>query len=168
VAGALAGFAGAALIVTGGRGVTVDLADLPGYALAGAAALVWAGYSVLSRRVAHVPTDAVAGFCLASALLAGLAHLALEETVAPGRAEWLAILGLGLGPVGLAFFLWDMGVKRGDLAVLGAASYMAPMLSTLVLIATGRAEPDWPVAVACVLITSGAVLAAREMLRGTG
>ena len=166
VGGAVLGLAGAALIVTGGRGVAVSPEHAAGYALALAAAVVWAGYSVLSRRHAAVPTDAVSGFCLAAAALAGLAHLAFEETVRPAGTEWLAIAGLGLGPVGLAFFLWDVGVKRGDLAILGAASYAAPILSTLVLIAAGRAEATGTIAAACALVTAGAVLAARDLLRG--
>ncbi|MEM7642925.1 MAG: EamA family transporter [Pseudomonadota bacterium] len=164
--GALLGFVGAGLIVTGGQGLTVSSAHVGGYALAFAAAFFWSGYSVQSRQLADVPTDAVTGFCLATAALSGLAHLALETSVVPSGTEWLAILGLGLGPMGLAFFLWDMGVKRGDLPVLGAASYAAPLLSTLVLIGAGRAEATWVVWAACLLITGGAVLAAKDMIRG--
>ncbi|NJM92582.1 MAG: EamA family transporter, partial [Rhodospirillaceae bacterium] len=33
-----------------------------------------------------------------------------------------AIVALGLGPVGIAFFVWDYGVKRGDIKALGACS----------------------------------------------
>ncbi|WP_092782223.1 DMT family transporter [Jannaschia pohangensis] len=162
--GAMLGLAGAALIVTGGQSLSFSPQNLPGYAIAFAAAFVWAGYSVLSGRLPQVPTDAVTGFCLATAVLSFGAHLLLETTVWPRGIEWLAILGLGLGPVGLAFFLWDIGVKRGDLAVLGAASYAAPLLSTLVLIGAGQARASWAVALACLLITAGAVLAARDML----
>ncbi|MGB3553554.1 MAG: EamA family transporter, partial [Jannaschia sp.] len=164
ICGALLAAAGAVLVVTGGQAVALRAEDATGYGLALAAAFVWAGYSLLSRRVASVPTDAVTGFCLAAAALSGLAHLALEETAIPSGTEWLAILGLGLGPVGLAFFLWDIGMKRGDLAVLGAASYAAPLLSTLVLTAAGRAEASWSIALACLLITFGAVLAARDLI----
>jgi drug/metabolite transporter (DMT)-like permease len=166
LAGAAMGFAGAALIVTGGRGVTLNPEFVTGYAFALAAALVWSGYSVLSRRFANVPTDVVTGFCLVTAALAFLCHLVLEEWVVPtGVVEWLAILGLGLGPVGLAFFLWDRGVKRGDIQVLGAASYAAPLLSTLILVAAGVSPASWVVALACLLITAGALLASKEMLR---
>jgi drug/metabolite transporter (DMT)-like permease len=161
LAGALLGFAGAALIVTGGRAGAVSGEHAAGYGLALLAAVVWSGYSVLSSRMQTVPTGAVTGFCLASAALAGAAHLALERTVMPAGGEWLAVLGLGFGPVGLAFFLWDLGCKRGDLPVLGAASYAAPLLSTLLLVAAGRAEATWIVGAAAVLITGGALLAAR-------
>ncbi|MFX9023731.1 hypothetical protein ABTN14_18935, partial [Acinetobacter baumannii] len=91
---------------------------------------VWSLYSVLSRRIARdVPTDTVGGFCGATALLALLCHLAFETTVWPGSAaEGLAVLALGLGPVGAAFFLWDHGVKQGDIKTLGVAAYATPLL----------------------------------------
>lgn len=166
IIGAGLAFVGAALVVTGGGGVGFETRYLPGYAIALAAAFVWTGYSVLSRRHAAVPTDIVTGFCLVTAVLAALCHLALEATVWPsGAGEWLAVLGLGIGPVGLAFFAWDIGMKKGDMPLLGAASYAAPLLSTLILIAVGIAEPHWSIALAAALITVGAALAAMPMLR---
>ena len=81
-----------------------------------------------------------------------------------GPGQWLAVVGLGLMPVGAAFYAWDIGVKRGNIQVLGAASYAAPLLSTLVLIAAGVAEPSLRILAACVLITGGAALAARSLL----
>ncbi|MBT3930499.1 MAG: EamA family transporter, partial [Rhodospirillaceae bacterium] len=94
-----------------------------------------------------------------------IAHLALETTVWPsGVLAWLAVFGLGLGPVGAAFFVWDHGVKHGDLRVLGAAAYAAPLLSTALLVAAGLAEGTWTLALACALIVAGGLLAAREML----
>ena len=167
VAGALLGFAGAALIVTDGGTVSFQRQYSLGYVIALLAAFTWSGYSILSRRFAHVSTEVVSGFCLASAVLAALCHLTMESTVVP--ASWTqsgAVIGLGLGPVGLAFFAWDFGVKRGDIQVLGAASYSAPLFSTLILLAVGLAEPSWVIAAACLFITAGAVVASKEMLTG--
>lgn len=163
IAGALLGLAGAVLVVSGGRFEV--FAPSAGHGVALAAAFVWSGYSVLSRRVAEVPTEIVGGFCVAAAVLSALAHLALEAWVWPDAGGWLAIAGLGLGPLGAAFFLWDIGCKRGDLAVLGAASYAAPLLSTLVLVAAGLADASWVLGAACALITGGAVLAAKDLLQ---
>jgi len=165
VVGALAGLAGTILLVTDGGQVQFKSEFALGYAAAAVCALTWSSYSVLSRRMAHVPTDAVGGFCGATALLGLIAHLVFEDTVWPADSlQWLSVVALGLGPVGAAFFLWDYGVKRGDIRVLGAASYAAPLLSTLLLVAFGLGAPSWTLAVACLLITGGAVLAAREML----
>jgi drug/metabolite transporter (DMT)-like permease len=170
VLGALIAFAGAALIVLRGSEGAIDPTGL---ALAFLCALTWAGYSVISRRLGAVPTEAVAVFCLATALLSAGAHAVLEPTVLPDDpAGWLAVLALGLGPVGAAFFTWDIGMKRGDIQLLGVASYAAPLLSTLALVAAGLAEASATLAVAAVLIAAGAALAARASARsvtpGTG
>ena len=163
--GVALGLAGAVLVISKGQSLGLQDGFTAGHALAFACAIIWAGYSVLSRRFGEVSTDAVAGFCMVTALLAGISHLAFEQTVCPhGIMQWLAVVGLGLFPVGAAFYAWDHGVKRGDIMVLGASSYAAPLLSTLVLVAAGFAPLSWPVFGACVLITAGAVIAAKDML----
>lgn len=165
LAGALCGLAGTALIVAG-RGVSFEGAYAFGYGAALACAFTWSGYSLLTRRFSKVSTDVVTGFCLATATLSLACHLALEVTVWPeSNGEWIAVIGLGLFPVGAAFYAWDYGVKNGDIQILGAASYAAPLLSTLVLTLFGFGEPSLRIAVACVLITGGALLAAKDMLR---
>ncbi len=165
IIGGLIGFAGAVLIVA--QGVTGFNADaLPGYGLAFLCALTWSGYSVVSRSFGAVPTASVVVFCLATAILSALAHVALEETVWPVNVlGWLSVVGLGVGPVGIAFFVWDVGVKKGDIQLLGVASYAAPVLSTLALVIAGIAAPTWTLLLAAVLITGGAALAARASRR---
>jgi drug/metabolite transporter (DMT)-like permease len=165
VGGAILGFAGLLVLVAGPQspmhaGLAVAPRYFAGYGLAFAAAIVWAAYSVLSRRFKRVPTDAVAGFCLATAALAAVCHSIFEPTVWPDRAsQWAAIVALGLGPVGLAFYVWDYGVKHGDIRLLGIAAYAAPVLSTLALVATGLAAPSASLVIACLLIVAGAVVA---------
>ncbi len=166
VIGALVAFAGAALVVSGPAGA-VSAASAPGYAAAGACALIWSGYSVLSRRMGAAPTETVAVFCLVTAALSAVAHLALETTVWPVDAlGWASMAALGAGPVGFAFYLWDVGVKHGDIQLLGTAAYAAPLLSTIVLIATGYAEPSAGLLIAAGLIAGGALIAARAVVRG--
>lgn len=164
VLGALLGLLGVAQLVTHGFTISVGHGQPAGYLAAAGAAVTWALYSVLSRRFGAVPSDAVGGFCLATALLAALCHEVLEPDILPaGPTEWAAIIGLGLGPVGLAFFAWDHGVKHGYIKALGGLSYAAPLLSTLLLIAAGLAEATPALGLACLGITGGALLAAHEL-----
>ncbi len=161
VIGAVIAFAGAGLILTGGI-VDGGSGALAGYGFAVLCALTWSGYSVLSRRLGSTPTASVAVFCLATAALSTGAHLVFETTAWPETGGgWAAIVGLGLGPVGLAFYTWDVGVKRGDIQLLGTASYAAPLLSTVILIVAGHAEARREVLLAAIMITLGAALAAR-------
>jgi len=161
IVGALVAFGGAALIVgTGATGFSAT--NWLGYGAALVCAFIWSGYSVLSRRAGDAPTETVAVFCLAAAALSLVAHLGLEKTVWPdSNRGWLAIGALGLGPVGLAFYIWDIGMKKGDIQFLGIASYAAPLLSTLILVATGMTAANWTLLLAAVLVTGGAGLAAR-------
>ncbi len=165
VVGAALGLVGTVLLFVG-NGASFATSQLPGLAAAFVAAFVWAIYSVLSRRLKAVPTDAVAGFCFATALLSALVHVAVEPTIWPATAtEWFAILGLGIGPVGAAFYAWDVGLKRGDIRVLGAASYATPLLSTAFLILAGYARPSANITLAALLIAGGGLVAAKDMLR---
>lgn len=170
VAGTLLGLAGTVLIVTRGGGLDFEGRYVFGYAMAAVCAFIWSAYSLLSRRFPAVPTSVVTWFCMATATLSLACHLTLESTVWPaGPGQWLAVAGLGLMPVGAAFYAWDYGVKHGNIQVLGAASYAAPLLSTLVLIAAGAATASVQIVAACLLITGGAMLAAKSLLtRRTG
>lgn len=160
IAGALLAFSGAAIMVLRG-GVSVPTEALPGFALAFAFAITWAGYSVGSRRFGAQPTEAVTVYFIAGAGLSLIAHLILEPTVWPDTGlGWSSLIGLGIAPIGLSYFAWDIGMKHGDIQLLGVASYAAPLLSTLALILAGIAKPTLTLALAACLIAGGAALAA--------
>ena len=165
VVGALLGLLGT-VILFGGSGLSGSLLTyLPGLSAAFAAAFIWATYSVLSRRLAAVPTELVAGFCAATAVLAAIFHGLLERTVWPDSPrQWLAVAALGVGPVGAAFYAWDIGMKRGDIRIIGAAAYVTPLLSTGFLVAAGYAQPAASLLLAALLIAGGGVIAAKDML----
>jgi drug/metabolite transporter (DMT)-like permease len=166
IIGALLGLAGTVLLFAGNSAGGFAPGQLPGLIAAFVAAFVWAAYSVMSRKLKTVPTDAVAGFCLATALLATVVHGLVEITVWPATPlQWLAIIALGVGPVGAAFYAWDIGMKRGDIRVLGAASYATPLLSTAFLILAGFAKPSASIVIAAILIAGGGLIAAKDMLR---
>lgn len=155
------GLAAAVLLVTRGDGVAIDPAHVPGYLAALGAALTWSLYSVLNRRFGDVPGSVMAGTCLAVGALGAGAHALFETWVVPTPAQWAVVAAMALGPTGLAFWFWDMGTKRGHLAVLGTLSYAAPLLSTGLLLAFGRATPHWTQAVAVALLLAGAGLSVR-------
>jgi drug/metabolite transporter (DMT)-like permease len=160
VAGAMAGFLGAALLVTGGE-LRLDPAHSVGYTLALGSALVWATYSLASKRLAAFPTATIGLFCAVSGALALACHALFEPRYVPAADEWPWLLALGLGPMGAAFFLWDHALKRGDPRRIGALAYLTPLLSTLVLVAVGAGAFTAVTLVAIVLIVGGAALGAR-------
>ena len=158
--GVALGVAGCGLLLAGTA--RFSAADGLGYALALSSAVIWALYSVLSRQLATVPTGALAGFCAATAVLAALCHWAFEPAASVGGAGWAIVLLMGAGPLGGAFFLWDLGMKRGDPRLLGTLAYATPVLSTLLLIAAGFAPLTVATVVAACLVAAGGLVAARS------
>ena len=165
IIGVVLGLAGAFYVISKGQSFTLANGIQLGHIIAIPYAIFWAGFSVLIRKYGDVPSDIVAGFCLACAGLAGISHFALEETLwSFSVQQMVAIVGLGLFPMGAAFYAWDYGMKNGDRMVLGATAYVAPLLSSTILIFFGYAVYHWSIAIGCLLITGGAVIAAKDMI----
>lgn len=160
VAGALMGLSGTyVLIMTKGQ-VSFGSDYWFGYATAILAALIWSSYSVLNRQYSSAPLSMVFFFCLASAIGGLYINQAYELWVNPSVDQWFYIILLGLGPLGLAFFTWDIGTKQGDIALLGTLAYLTPLLSTALLVYTGMANAASTVWGAAILIVGGALIAA--------
>ena len=163
--GAILGLGGAGLIITDGcMGLRMEY--LPGYACALAAAVVWACYSLLTKRLPPFSTAAVGGFCLASGLLSLAMHVLGQGTSpVPTAADWTSIILLGVGPMGLAFYTWDAAMKRGDPRIIGALAYLTPLLSTLLLVIVNDLAFTTTHAVAICLVTCGALVGSLDSLR---
>lgn len=156
IVGCLLGFGGIVLIAQGAR---FDSAHLLGYISALACALIWSSYSVYSKKWAHhIPRDATSAFCGATALLSLLSHLFLETWVDPTPVQWMVILTMGVGPIGIAFFFWDMGVRFGDIRLLGVLCYLGTLIGAILLVVFGFSEFTSRIGWATALILGGALL----------
>lgn len=135
---------------------------LIGYGFALACALIWSFYSVMLGRVGHVPSDFIGWGCLVTAILAGVCHLFLEQTLWPLSAkQWMGVCLLGAGPVGFAFVAWDHGMKKGNVALLGSLSYLAPLISSAILVVFADKAMSVQLLVGGSLILLGAVAAGK-------
>jgi len=162
VLAALLGFAGAAIAILGARGGGVSgTASYWGFLPALGSAFIWASYSLWTQRVPAFPTSAIGLFGLLSGALSLGCHALLEPSAALSSRDWRLVVLCGLGPLGAAFFFWDLALKRGDARQIGILSYLTPLASTaLLLLVTGR-PLSWSIALAAVLIISAAVMGTR-------
>lgn len=165
VLAALMGFGGAVLAILGGPAAQQDVTVSGfawGYIPALASAFVWASYSLLTQRVAPFSTASIGVFGLLSGLLSLLCHSALENAVALDAQALLLIAGLGLGPLGGAFYLWDAALKRGDVRQIGLLSFLTPLLSTLGLLWMRGEAASPSIVLAAALIVGAALLGSRN------
>ncbi len=165
VGAALLGFAGAAIAILGARdaAAAVRAGDgIPwGFLPALGSAFVWASYSLWSRRVPPFPTAAVGLFGLVSGALSLVCHALLEPAAALSARDALLVALCGLGPLGAAFFAWDLALKRGDARRIGILGYLTPLGSTALLLPVTGRPLSGSIALAAGLILAAAVIGTR-------
>lgn len=102
------------------------------YALAAVAAISWGFYSNLTRRWAAPEGEgAVTVFMPVTGLALLMLRLGHQEPGgwSLGAVAEIAFLG---GSVTLAYVLWELAMRRGDVVLVAACSYLTPLVSTLV------------------------------------
>lgn len=157
ILGAIMGLSGAILVITGGN-FSLQLDYLYGYSCAFGAAVIWACYSLLTKRLPLFSTAAVGGFCLVSGILSLLLQFSIQGTFPPlTNQDWTNILLLGIGPMGLAFYTWDAAMKKGDSRTIGSMAYMTPLLSTLLLVLVNDSPFTYSHGLAIILVSGGAI-----------
>ncbi len=152
--GAFLAIAGCIVLVLG-KGGHFQLQNLKGYLLALGAAITWPVYSLGKKRMGHSSVWSVGGFCFITALLCFLTHFFLEPRVVLQSHDALILLLMGLGPFGLAFYAWDFSLQKGNPQLIGALSYLTPVLSTSGLLFFTDQIMTLPTALAMILIIGG-------------
>ncbi|MCC6580382.1 MAG: aromatic amino acid DMT transporter YddG [Phycisphaeraceae bacterium] len=162
--GLLLAFVGVFLTTTRGRFSVTEFMDhlrenpWP-YGLAMTNAISWALYTVTSRRFnGGKRGDALPLFMLAS----GLVLLPISFLL-PSRAAWsptvvASFAYAALFPGLIAYSLWDLAARRGDLHLLAAASYATPLLATLFNCILFGKPLTWHLIFACALVILGAAM----------
>lgn len=166
ILGALISLTGAGLIVVADSATNAaefSNAHIVGYILAILAALTWACYSLLTKKLTRqyqqFGSATVGLFCLISAGLAAVSHVTFESTPTLSWSDARLLFILGLGPLGVSFYCWDAAVKKGDPRVIATMSYFTPFLSTLLLIIFSEQVFGQRIFLAMSLIVAGALVA---------
>lgn len=133
------------------------------YALATLAAIAWALYSNLGRRWAGgTSAGAVELFLPVTGLMLLTLRLATNETSQWTARSMLEVVALG-GLTALAYGLWDLAMRRGNLLLVAACSYATPLLSTLVSCVYLGVVPGPRLWIGCGLLTCGSLLSWRSL-----
>lgn len=158
VVGALISFSGAIFLINDNQH-SWSFEYILGYSLAIFAAITWAAYSLATKKIAKFSSSTVGLFCLISSVLAYIAHLVFESSIAVTYQDYAFMLYLGAGPLGLAFYCWDSALKKGDPRVISTLSYLTPLISTIVLIKVNQSTLSIHILIAMLAILFGAFFA---------
>ena len=63
----------------------------------------------------------------------------------------------------LAYFLWDVSMRKGNLLLVVACSYFTPLLSTVVSCLYLRVSPSPKLWIGCLLLVSGSLITWRSV-----
>jgi drug/metabolite transporter (DMT)-like permease len=137
-----------------------------GYGLAVSAALCWAFYSVLLKKFPARLEGAIHAACLLSGLLALAVQFwmvgfhGVENEIAQfDRMTWGGLVYLGLGPLGVAFLLWEKAVQLNDSHRLALLSYLTPVLSVTWMSAFGFVDWTLSFGLGALAILGGSLVA---------
>lgn len=158
ILGVCLGFVGACFLILGG-GVIKDHIGNPLYGILFAlgAAFTWALFSSFNVKFQKTnPGVFFISFFIVS-LLAWGAHTKYEMRLAIGLFDLLILVLLGLGPLGAAFYFWDIATKNGNMKLVGVFCYFIPLFSTLALIVMGISPLTWSVMIATLFIVGAAL-----------
>ena len=162
--GIVLALAGVWLATTGDNELTIQALlqegqNLLPYGLALFAAVCWGLYSNLSRRWAgDNDSGAVPLFLLASGLLLGAIRLLNPEVSHWSLPSALELAYMAVFPGMLAYVLWDIAVRKGEIILGASLSYLTPLLSTLFSTIVLAVQPGVALWLGAVLVIIGAVL----------
>lgn len=156
--GGLVGFIGISFIIAGDNALSFNQDYIKGYLLALACAVIWSSYSWYLTKTTN-KVDDIGWLSLAVSFFALFAHLFLESSYWQFNfSQWLGILLLGLGPVGGAFYLWDIGMKKGNQTLLASLSFSTPLISAVILALAGLNSWSSNIVIGLVLILVGVLI----------
>lgn len=157
--GGIIAFLGVVTLLSGEK-TQFNNQHLLGYGLALTAAFIWASYSaMLTKR--NCELGDIGWISLAVAVLSFTCHMLFEfkgfhlAQYSYAIFDIFIVLLIGLGPLGSAFYLWELGLSKGKSQLLASLSFFTPVFSSALLALFGLAIWSFDMLVALTLILVG-------------
>ena len=161
--GAVCGFLGIYFLISkevAENGINVSY--FIGYGLALVGALLWSSYSAFSRYFKSVPTEMIGMYCGLGAVISLILHLQFETFVMPTVQEGSMAVLTGITGAGIAYQLWDYGVKFGEVYLLSMLTYVARICAMVLLVCFGKEPFSIALVVACALASVGVLISGLD------
>ncbi len=161
--GGLMGFAGIYFLIgpeLHAQGISGDY--MFGYILAIVGAIFWGGYTAFTRYHLALPTEMVGMYCGLGAVVCFILHLNTESFVMPTLEQGGLSVLTGITGAGLAYQLWDYGVKHGEVYLLNLLTYVARIFAMVLLVIMGKEPFSWGLVAACGLASLGVLVSTMD------
>ena len=128
------------------------------YALALAGAIAWAFYSNLARRWSEPRSGGAVELFMpvAGLVLLSLRFTANEPTGWSFRASGEVLVLAAV--TALAYSLWDVAMRKGNILLVIVCSYFTPLLSTAVSCIYLKVSPGPQLWIGCLMLVSGSLM----------
>lgn len=153
---AIAGMAGAALVITAGKELVISIQYMQGYMLSLACGLIWACFSVCLSYLKSRQNPMTA-FTVYAAILSVMLYMSSPAQPFPSTQNIFAAIYLGCVPLGLSFYLWSKAVRGGNMVVIGFLSYLTPPLAVLLVAVVHGEAVSWQVIVGMMVIIAASI-----------
>lgn len=162
--GAAMGIAG--VVVARGADVLNIPTNLIPHAMTLTGGVLWALYCVLLRKW-KIPEESggtAFHFAVCAIMAAAIASWQSAWTVVPSisGAMFFWILFGGIGPVGLGYHWWEIGIKRGNVQLISQLAYFTPIGSSVLIGLFFRQALSWGLLIGAILIAAGAWVARKK------
>ncbi len=151
----VSGFFGAMLVIDPFGPADFDAIGVACAFLAGLSFATYTTYRMIDDRS---PSDAVGIYSLVAAIVCGIVHFQFETTLPMTIPQILAVIALGLAPMGLANAFWDHGVAKGDARTMSILAYGTPLVAALLLVLLGLADLTPMLVAGAAFIVLGAAI----------
>lgn len=166
VLSAFIGLMGIYILLTNGHGLNAfHFEYIKGYLLALAASIIWASYTLLSRFYHNTPREMIGMYFGIGAIISVGLHCFHESTVVPNMKQWILIAVMSFLVSGISYFMWDYGVKKGNIKLLGILTYGNPIISSVLLVIFGYAKYNTAIAVATFCVIAGALFGNEKLIK---
>ncbi|MFI4937829.1 MAG: DMT family transporter [Candidatus Berkiellales bacterium] len=156
---AVMGFIGVWCLLTDGKGLGGYQWEYSlGYLFAVISSLLWGTYIILSRKYRDVPPEMVGMYSGIGALFAVVLHVFFEDFAIPTPFEWGMLFLKGIATTVIAYYCWEVGIKRGHLPLLSIFYYFNPVIAIIILIIFDFAKPQLMLLFSSAIISSAALL----------
>jgi len=136
-----------------------EIGSMLPYGLALVAAISWALYSNLSRRwAAGNDGGGVPIFLLASGLILGIMRSFSPETSLWSWSAGFELIYMAAFPGMIAYVLWDLAVRKGEIIFVASLSYLTPLLSTIISTIILDVHPGMEIWFGAGMVIAGALI----------